>query len=298
MSCQTVAEWLQAGTQQLSGAGVEEPRAEARYLLQWATGLDRLALLQRNGLSHDERQRYWAGMRRRVLREPMAYITGRQGFWTLDLEVSPATLIPRPDSECLIETLLSVRPEPSAVRSILDLGTGTGCLLLAALTAYRDAWGIGVDLAPEAALLAQRNAHCNTGGGKQGEGERSRLSERAFFMAGNWGDALQGRFDVVLSNPPYIESATVPQLMPEVATFEPGRALDGGPDGLDAYRLICERLPDLLAPGGCAILELGQGQEAAVTALASQAGLRPAGCGRDLGGIARALVLENPDSAI
>lgn len=277
-----VSDWLTAGAEQLARAGLETPRAEARYLLEWATGLDRLRLLKLAELSSDAEARYHQGLGRRAAREPLAFITGRQGFWTLDLEVSPATLIPRSDSETLIEALLECRPErgKGGVSSVLDLGTGTGCLLLAALSEYPEAWGMGVDLSPEAAKLAQRNAKANG------------LGERTAFLAGSWNSALTGRFDVVLSNPPYIESAVVPGLMPEVAGFEPGRALDGGTDGLDAYRVICAALPGLLMPGGCAILELGIGQEDAVTALAQEAGLRKRTCRKDLGGIARALILE------
>jgi release factor glutamine methyltransferase len=170
----------------------------------------------------------------------MALILGHAGFWTLDLEVSADTLIPRADSEALVELALQLRPPPPRPGGprILDLGTGTGCLLLALLAEWPMAEGVGVDLNPAAAALAARNA------------ARNGLADRARFLAGHWAGALDARFDLVLSNPPYIESAAIPGLMPEVALHEPQAALDGGADGLDAYRAILAELPRLLAPGG------------------------------------------------
>ncbi len=226
-------------------------------------------------------ERFGAMLRRRLAHEPMAYILGQAGFWTLQLEVSPATLIPRADSEAIVEAALAAVPDRAGLR-VLDLGTGTGCLLLAVLAERAGAFGIGLDLNPEAAALAARNAAANG------------LADRAAFLAGDWGAALAGRFDLVLSNPPYIESADIPALMPEVAGHEPGRALDGGADGLDAYRVIAASLPRLLAPGGVAVLELGEGQGPAVAALAVAAGLAIGGLRDDLSGIARALVIKAP----
>jgi release factor glutamine methyltransferase len=217
---------------------------------------------------------------RRVAHEPFAYLTGRVGFWTLDLEVSPATLIPRADSESLVEAALEACPDRGAALHVLDLGTGTGALLLAVLSELPAANGLGVDLKPEAAALAARNA------------ERLGLADRARFLAGDWAAALAGRFDLILCNPPYIESAVIPALMPEVARHEPASALDGGADGLSAYRRIIADLPRLLAPHGVAVLELGAGQQAAVEALAKAAGLTPEACRADLGGVPRALVLR------
>ncbi len=229
--------------------------------------------------------RFGEMLRRRLAHEPMAYILGHAGFWTLQLEVSPATLIPRADSEAIVEAALEAVPDRPGLR-VLDLGTGTGCLLLAVLAERAGAFGLGLDLNPEAAALAARNAAANG------------LADRAAFLAGDWAAALAagpaGRFDLVLSNPPYIESAVIPGLMPEVAGHEPGRALDGGADGLDAYRVITASLPRLLAPGGVAVLELGEGQGPAVAALAAAAGLAIRGTRDDLSGIARALVITAP----
>jgi release factor glutamine methyltransferase len=266
---------LAATTAALRAAGFENPAFEARLLVAHALGVPHSDLI---ALTREPDPATLAPLlARRLAHEPMALIMGHQGFWTLDFEVSPATLIPRPDSETLIEAALANCPAP---RRILDLGTGTGCLLLAALSEYPDAWGLGIDLIPAAAALAARNAR------------RNALDHRATFLAGNWTNAIDATFDLVLSNPPYIPSADIPALMPEVAAHEPGSALDGGPDGLDAYRTLLARLPALLAPDGTAILELGIGQSEPVAALAEAAGFPPPDLRHDLGGIARAIILK------
>lgn len=264
----------------LRQAGIEDSRREARFLAAWALQIDLTALLTRDVMSEDAAKRFQQAVDRRRMREPMALITGRTGFWTLDLAVSPATLVPRGDSETLIEALLEARPERQSRLRILDLGTGTGCLLLAALAEYPNAFGVGVDLSADAAVLASRNAAGNG------------LRERSAFLCGHWADALQGRFDVVLSNPPYIETDVISSLMPEVRIFEPASALDGGTDGLDAYRLLIGALGRLLTDDGLAIFELGQGQDEDVARLALDMELRVRGVRKDLGGIGRALLIE------
>ena len=280
----TVGFFLCQAGQRLRGAAIESPRLEARLLLAHAMGCRTEDLLRdpRAPVPPGATARFADLLRRRLDHVPLAYLLGRRGFWSLDLAVSPATLIPRPDSESLIEAALDAFAEVGRVRRVLDLGTGSGCLLLAALTEFPGATGIGIDRAPAAAALARQNAR------------RLGLRDRASFLAGDWATALAPgtRFDLVLGNPPYIESAAIPALMPEVARHEPALALDGGADGLDAYRAILAALPGLLAPGhGLAVLELGQGQRAAVEALAGAAGLVPRACRSDLGGIERALVL-------
>ena len=262
----------------LAAAGVENTGLEARMLVAHALGREPASLLLGPETVH-EAPALPALLARRAAREPLALILGRREFWSLDLAVSPATLIPRPETETLIEAALAARPDRGAVRRILDLGTGTGCLLLAALTEFPAAWGLGVDLAPAAAALAAANA------------ARLGLAPRAAFLCADWAAPIAGRFDLVLANPPYIESAAIAGLMPEVARHEPRRALDGGADGLDAYRHIVASLPRLLAPGGVAVLELGQGQADAVAGLAQRAGLATLALRADLAGIARALVL-------
>lgn len=271
----------QAG-QVLRAAGIDQPRLEARLLLSRALGCTEEALLRdaRAPVASDAAAAFGTMLKRRLGREPLALILGRAGFWTLDLEVSAATLVPRPDSETIVEAALAAFPDRARVRRVLDLGTGTGALLLAVLAECPGAFGVGIDLAPAAAALAARNAAANG------------LADRAAFLCGRWAESLAGRFDLVLSNPPYIPGGEIDRLMPEVARHEPRLALDGGVDGLDAYRVILRALPGLLAEGGRAVLEIGQGQRRDVEALARAAGLRPLGARADLGGIDRALIFS------
>lgn len=276
----TRAQCIAAGADRLRAAGIESPRLEARLLLAHVLGLTPTALLRdpATPVPPEAQARLAVLLDRRTAREPLAYILGRREFWSLDLAVSPATLIPRPDSETLIAAARAAfagRPPP---RTILDLGTGTGALLLAALTEFPAASGIGVDRIPAAASLAAANAAALG------------LHSRAAFLAGDWADALKARFDLVLCNPPYIPTCELQALMPEVAQHEPASALDGGADGLGAYRGMIPDLPRLLSPQGVAVLELGAGQAQAVAGLARQAGLAN-GTKDDLAGVPRALLL-------
>jgi release factor glutamine methyltransferase len=280
---ETIGAALRRAAGALRQAGVANPGLEARLLLAHTLGVSQTALLDRQ--APVDSNTFNALLARRVTREPMAQILGRQGFWTLDLEVSGATLIPRPESETLIEAALAAFDDRSAVRRILDLGTGTGALLLAALAEFSAAWGVGVDISPEAARLACGNAQANGLGG------------RVAMVCGDWAACLGGRFDLVLANPPYIESHAIATLMPEIANHEPRRALDGGRDGLAAYRAIIPALPDLLATGGIAVLELGASQAESVVTLARAAGFDAPVLRADLGGIARALLLREPSPA-
>jgi release factor glutamine methyltransferase len=273
---------LREGATRLREAGIDNPRLEARLLLAHALGITTEALLRH---LHDpldqapiDHTPYATLLARRAAHEPLALITGRREFWGLDLAVSPATLIPRPDSETLIEAALAAFPDRARVRRILDLGTGTGCLLLAALHEFPAAFGVGTDRSAAAACLARDNA------GMLG------MANRAAFLCTDWAAGLDDRFDLILSNPPYIPCGELSALMPEVARFEPTSALDGGPDGLDAYRRILPLLPEKLAAGGVAVLELGQGQADALAALARDTGFSTA-TRADLAGIPRAMTL-------
>lgn len=274
---ESIGAWLCQAGQVLRAAAIDSPRMEARWLLGHAMGVPAETLLRdpRAAVGPAAGARFTAMLARRARREPMAYIIGTAGFWGLEFAVSRATLIPRADSEALVEAALEHAP---GARRVLDLGTGTGCLLLAVLSEMPGATGIGIDINPAAAALARRNA--------------TALGLPAQFLAGDWAAALDGQFDLVLSNPPYIEAASIPTLMPEVAGHEPSAALDGGADGFDAYRAILAELPRLLAPGGVAILELGQGQAPTVAALAGAAGLEWLTPRADLNGVVRAVVLR------
>ncbi len=260
----------------LEAVGIEDARREARILLAGALGLDAAGLLL---LTDVPQAAFEMQLARREKREPLAYILGRKEFWGMEFEVSAATLIPRPDSETLIEAATAALPERNQVTQVLDLGTGTGCLLLAALSEFRQAFGIGIDLSPQAAALAARNAR------------RLDLADRCAFIAGNWANSVQQKFNLILSNPPYIALQDLPGLMPEVARFEPLTALAGGGDGLAAYRQIFDVLPRLLNESGIAVIELGAGQAGQVGALASKAGLK-AEIGKDLANIARVLIIR------
>jgi release factor glutamine methyltransferase len=278
----TVGAFLCRAGQHLRAAAIEAPRLEARLLLAHAMGCRTEDLLRdpRAPVLPAAALGFADLLRRRLDREPVAHLLGEAEFWSMPFAVSPATLIPRADSETLIEAALAAFPRREAVRRVLDLGTGTGCLLLAALSEFADAAGVGVDLVPEAAALARRNAAALGLGGRAG------------FVAGSWGAPLGGGgFDLILSNPPYIEAGAIAGLEPEVASREPRSALDGGADGLDAYRALLPEIGRLLAPRGRAVIELGQGQRAAVEGLAAWAGLQVLGCRADLGGVERALVL-------
>jgi release factor glutamine methyltransferase len=276
---------LCSATRALRQSRIENARSEARLLLAHALGTTQEDLLldPRRVVPQEAAARFRAMTVRRADRSPMARIIGRQGFWTLDLLVSPATLIPRPDSEALVEAALACFPDQRRALRILDLGTGTGCLLLAVLAERPGATGVGVDRSYEAVAVARRNAM------------RAGLADRADFLVGDWSSALSARFDLVLCNPPYVETAMIPRLMPEVARFDPPLALDGGIDGLAAYRRVVEALPHLLGDAGRAILEIGAGQRPAVERIALAADLTTIERRRDLGGVERALVLARRD---
>ena len=261
-------------SQRLAAAGIEDAAREARHLLALAQGIPLRSLIGTD-IPPAATTRFAALVARRAAREPMAFIAGHAGFWTLDLEVAPTTLIPRADSETLIE---AAKAHARHTGRILDLGTGTGALLLAALREFPGAFGVGVDLVADAAALAARNAR------------RNDLADRCAFIAGDWDTALGGRFDIVLTNPPYIAETDLATLPPEVREHEPLAALAAGADGLGAYRRLLPRLPALLTPGGIAVLEIGQGQGADIVTLAPLE-LRLVEIRKDLAGIPRAVVL-------
>lgn len=276
---------LAEGTARLAAAGVEGARRDARLLLAEAAGLEPGALTAwpERPLSADARRRYESHLARRASREPVARILGRREFWSLPFALSPATLDPRPDSETLVEALLACQPDRGRPLRLLDLGTGSGCLLLALLSELPAAWGLGLDRSAEAAATARRNA-ADLG-----------LAERAAFLVGDWAAALadaQGGFDLVVSNPPYIARNALETLDPEVLRHDPRAALDGGPDGLSAYRALAGELPRLLRPGGWAAVEIGADQEASAAAALAGGGLPEPALLRDLAGRPRGLLIH------
>lgn len=248
----------------LEAAAIPAAGLEARWLARAADG---------------DAARLGAMLVRRLAREPLDRILGHRGFWTLDLKLSPDTLSPRPDTETLVSLARDRAPARPALR-LLDLGTGTGAILLALLAELPGATGLGTDIAEGAVATARENAAA------------AGLAGRCTFAAGNWGEGLAGPFDIVVSNPPYIPAAEIAGLEPEVRLHDPLRALDGGPDGLDAYRSLVPQTLGLLAPDGLLVLEIGIGQERDVCGIAAAAGFRHLETRADLAGIARALAFR------
>jgi release factor glutamine methyltransferase len=278
----TIGAAITTAAARLTGAGIERPHAEARLLLEAATGLSRASVIAfpERTLGNAEARSFEQMVVRRCRHEPASRILGRREFWSLSFAVTPATLDPRPDSEALVGAVLAEVKDRAAGISIIDLGTGTGCLLLALLSDLPNAKGIGVDLSAAAIAVAQSNA------------EALHLTARARFLRDDWARHVSDRFDIVVSNPPYIETGAIAQLAAEVAEYDPRAALDGGSDGLDAYRALLPHAKRLLAAGGIVALEIGQGQGPAIRDLAQGAGLRESGSACDLAGIERCLMFK------
>jgi release factor glutamine methyltransferase len=278
----TVAEARRAWAAKFRACGIDSPELDARLLVGHALGLDHagLAAASARGLGAAEEDAIAALARRRLAGEPVARIFGIKEFWGLRLGIDAETLVPRPETETIVEAALAaVDAQGSRSRPlrIADLGTGCGAILLALLTELPNAFGIGTDLSPGALVAARANA-------------RRLALDRASYVVCDLAAVLCGPFDVVVSNPPYIASRDIAALPPEVRLFDPLRALDGGADGLDFYRTIAAAAPGLLAPDGILVLELGAGQSETVAALCGSAGLAPSVPRPDLKGVARALV--------
>lgn len=266
-------EALNAAAERLAAAS-DTPRLDAELLLAEGLGLSREQLL----LSHldDEAPASFEPLvARRAAGEPVSYILGRRGFWTIELEVGPGALVPRPDSETLIEAAVAHFGEAGPA-TILDLGTGPGTLLLATLDQWPEARGLGIDASEAALAYARRNA------------KRLGLAARAEFHRGDWAEGVTGVFDLILCNPPYVaEGESLPR---DVADWEPHEALFAGADGLSDYRRLAEAIPPLLASRGIACIEIGAGQEGAVASLFESRGVHVSRR-RDLAGRVRCLVL-------
>ena len=275
----TLADAVAGLTRRLREAGVEDAPGDARLLAIAALGIDRVGL-------HVHRDRPLTPAeigeidrlgQRREAREPVSRIIGHREFWSLDFALSPATLDPRPDSETLVQAALDRVPDRRRPMTIVDLGTGSGCLLIALLSELPEARGIGVDASAEAAAMARHNA------------ERLGVAGRAGFVVSDWASALAVEADLVVSNPPYIARPDMAGLAPEVTRFDPDAALLGGDDGLDTYRDLAPVLPALLAPGGSTVLEVGAGQADPVIGLLTDAGLAELDAIADLAGVKRCI---------
>ncbi len=264
----------------LEAAGVDSPVLDARLLLEAGAGVSRLDIVTdpRRAISDEQVHAVDVLTKRREAREPVSHILGRKHFWTLDLAVSANVLTPRPETEFVVEAGLQETLPADAPHRILDLGTGSGAIMLALLKERPNATGVAIDISEEALAVVRANA------------EQLGVAERLQAGQGNWAEHIDERFDLVVSNPPYIRTSDIDGLEPEVSRFEPRVALDGGADGLAAYRIIAAALPSLLKPGGAFALEVGAGQAESVKALAEEAGLATGEPRRDLSGIPRVVV--------
>lgn len=267
------AEALRAAAARLAAAGVEDAPRDARLLLRWAAGLEAAALATRLGepMASGEAARFAEAVARRAARIPLSHVTGRRAFWRFDFAVTPDVLDPRPETELLVAAALE-RP----FARVLDLGVGSGCILLSLLAERADATGVGVDASAGALAVAAKNAAALG------------VADRADLRLGDWLDGVTGSFDLVTANPPYLATAELAGLAPEVLA-EPREALNGGPDGLAPYRRIAEGLDGVLAPGGRALLEIGPTQGVSAAAPFRAAGFDRIALRRDMDGRPRLL---------
>lgn len=280
---QTVESARRALAARLRDVSGDDAELDARLLAGAALGLDLTGMITgaRRTLTKDEADRVEALACRRLAGEPVARILGIKEFWGLPLQLSAATLVPRPDTETVVERALELlRADSAADRAlrIADLGTGSGAILLALLSELRHAHGFATDISAEALETASRNA------------TELGLADRTTWIQCDYASGLTGTFDLIVSNPPYIPSADIAGLDIEVRAHDPRAALDGGVDGLDAYRALISQSAGLLSSGGFLVVEVGQGQSGDVEALMTASGLSPTGPPRtDLGGIPRAV---------
>ena len=283
-SARTLDAARRALAEKFAAAGLDSPQLDARILVGHALGLDHAALLAaaERVLSADEDSAIAVLVERRLAHEPVARIVGTKEFWSLDLRIDDATLVPRPETETVVEAALAAidrrgaRARARALR-IVDLGTGSGAILLALLSELKNAHGIGSDINPRALAVARDNA--------------VRLGQsNVAFVACNLAAALRGPFDLIVANPPYIASSDIATLAPEVRLFDPRLALDGGADGLNFYRAIAAAAAELLTPDGAVVVEIGAGQAEPVATIFAAAGLVPSPPRPDLHGVPRALI--------
>jgi release factor glutamine methyltransferase len=281
----TLSALLSEVRQALLAGGIEAAATDARTLVSGLLGLSATDMLTRGdrGVSAEERERVMAAVARRVAREPVHRILGSREFYGLTLSLSPATLEPRPDTEVLVDAVLPHLQRKVAENGearILDLGTGTGAICLALLHECQEATGVGCDISSDAVDTAIRNAHLNG------------LQDRFIGIVSDWFGAVEGRFDIIVSNPPYIRSEVIAMLDPEVREHDPMAALDGGEDGLEAYRMLASGADAFLKPGGIVGLEIGFDQRESVSQLFAASGFRCLQTVSDYGGNDRAMVFE------
>ena len=282
MTILTIAGALEAATKRLSAAGVENPQFDSRLLLCHAADIEQVTVFTHpNRELHPQIfQSYEALIERRALREPVSHLIGEREFWSLPFAVSSDVLDPRPASETLIQAALNYVGDTQKVFSVLDLGTGSGCLLIAILSEFPLARGIGIDSSEAALIVARRNA------------AKHSVEKRSKFEFSSWGKNLSGSFDLILCNPPYIAESEQDFLEPEVVVYEPRMALFAGDDGLSAFRQLAPDVYRLLNLEGVAVLECGLGQVASLIEIFSSVGLKHLETLSDLEGIERCCVFS------
>ncbi len=278
----TIADRLKWAREQLHALSIDSSILDARLLLKHTLKCcDEFVLGHPEYLLSSKQIEDFEGViTRRAQYEPVAKIIGEREFWGLPFYVTKDTLDPRPDSEILVESVLECIPDRSLPLRILDLGTGTGCLLLALLSELKAAQGVGVDFCPKALKVSDLNA------------KRLQMESRVEFVQGNWGRDIAGAFDVIVSNPPYIEASEIKQLSKQVKDYDPLLALQGGEDGLACYREIMPQINSLLVPGGFVAFEIGKGQEQEVKSIIMDRGLVTMKCVPDLAGIPRCVLAK------
>ncbi len=259
----TILDVLQWTADYFSAHDIDSPRLTAEILLAETLGIDRVGLYVRfdQPLSEKERNRFRKMVKRRIQREPVAYITGRKDFWKITLEVSPVVLIPRPETEILVEAALEMTPDsPESPLRILDMGTGSGAIVISLAHSLPGPLYFASDISGCALRIASGNAVLNN------------VSHRIAFFASRWFESVSPScaFDRIVSNPPYIPSAQVPHLLPEIAKYEPSEALDGDADGLRDISILISEAPGFLTPGGLLLLEIGHDQKPAVERMAEK----------------------------
>ena len=280
----TRGEYLREWTSCLAKAGIEQAGRDARLLFAHALGVGAEALIVDSDAAITPAEQHLVDvlLRRREKREPVSRIKGKKEFWSLTFTVSAAVLDPRPDSEVLVEQVLSKIGDRRRSLRLLDLGTGSGCLVLSLLSELPAATGLGVDISPGAVDLARSNA------------ERLGMANRCQFVVGDWNESIEGSWDVVVCNPPYVESALIASLEPEVRDFDPRSALDGGSDGLAAFRGIVPRLPRILNPGGWAAFEADPAQTKVLAGMMLATGFEDVSFASDLAGRSRCVLARRP----
>tara|TARA_Y100001936_G_scaffold253516_1_gene318660 strand:- start:22334 stop:23185 length:852 start_codon:yes stop_codon:yes gene_type:complete len=277
VTCLTISSALESAVTILAAAGVDNPRIDARLLLCHTAQIEPATVISdpdKKLLPEDVRT-FEELIERRVRREPVSHLIGEREFWSLPFKVGPDVLDPRPDSETLINAALKLIDNRSREISVLDLGTGSGCLLITMLTELPYATGVGVDISERALSVARINAEANA------------VSSRASFLKSSWGELVNERFDLILCNPPYIAISEFENLEPEVSQYEPEIALCAGDDGLQKYRELASEVFRLIVPNGFAVVECGRGQLASMVEIFSNEGLQLRERHTDLGGIER-----------